>query len=206
MMPSKPTDNDGRPVEHVSVSRRHLLKAAASTAPLIATLPSGAALAQASAINCVIEEQGQAVDGLPTAIDPAGDSYIVVTGESWYYVGLPGGVSDRRVYFFDTLGDPPVRVQVDSDGNWVDVTGATASERQDNTFLVIFSTDADPATSIAESCTISGVDWSANPDSVMPTSPEFCIGPIAKVQVAQPGNIGLSLSCYNSVSPDDWNP
>jgi hypothetical protein len=44
------------PVE-VRAGRRLLLKAAASAAPLIATLPSGEALANASALQCVINQQ-----------------------------------------------------------------------------------------------------------------------------------------------------
>ena len=38
-------------------SRRRLLRAAASAAPLIATLPSGAALARPSAFQCIVKDQ-----------------------------------------------------------------------------------------------------------------------------------------------------
>ncbi len=54
----KPTENANvqQPASElpVSVRRRHLLKAAASAAPLIATLPSGAARANSSSYQCVL--------------------------------------------------------------------------------------------------------------------------------------------------------
>jgi hypothetical protein len=75
-------------VDGASVRRRSLLKAAVSAAPVIATLPSGEALAQSSALQCVISEQNgdksPPEDIEPQTVPPA-DNYARLAGtiERW---------------------------------------------------------------------------------------------------------------------------
>jgi len=51
----------------VSPERRRVLKVAAATAPLIATLPSGGALANASVNQCIIDSQQESTDNAGVA-------------------------------------------------------------------------------------------------------------------------------------------
>lgn len=73
----RPEDSESAP----SLRRRRLLKAAAAGTPLIATLPSGAAFANASTYQCVVGNiagtQSGAIDRITTG-DP--DQYVRVAG------------------------------------------------------------------------------------------------------------------------------
>jgi hypothetical protein len=69
----------------VSPARRKLLKAAASAAPVIATLPSGEALAMTSSLQCVIHEQDNSNKPQPNPVVVNADQYVRVPGrrEVW---------------------------------------------------------------------------------------------------------------------------
>ena len=133
-MDSNPSKEQAGLPDSVSLSRRRLLRTAASAAPLIATLPSGAAMAQASAANCVIEDQEAARRGLPDAIvEPGSDNYIRVPGsEKQYLKSTGGGPPFRRitVYEFRVPGSPSRLVSVDKDGNWIDTERVERSTGQ----------------------------------------------------------------------------
>jgi hypothetical protein len=94
-----------------SERRRHLLKAAVTAGPVIATLPSGEALAMASALQCIIKEQNGTNDVPDGAADtPSTDNYIRIpalresralntAGDG--YKGLPAGTPFSIYRFFD---------------------------------------------------------------------------------------------------------
>lgn len=96
-MREKPNTNSPARGEQTESSRerRLLLKAAAATAPLIATLPNGAAFANASAANCVAEDQerSRAAPGVEVLEPPHSDDYLrmaawrrTCNGENFYFI------------------------------------------------------------------------------------------------------------------------
>jgi hypothetical protein len=93
--PSTSTD------DAISRRRRGLLKAAASAAPFIATLPSGEALAAASAPHCVINRQNGRDTPSPVVFDP-------VPPED-HYIRIPGSVQDYLI-FDPSVGFGPITV------------------------------------------------------------------------------------------------
>jgi hypothetical protein len=211
MMRSKPTDNDGRPVEDVSVSRRHLLKAAATTAPLIATLPSGAALANASTQACLAKEVERTTTGdVPPDVDfPNSDTYVHVLGVEAIY--SDGSGSSFTIYYFNldgpfrpgSVGDLALAdVSVDSDGNWVDPPDPTqySITQIERRFLRIYQPNAD-LTDVQEQCTLRAATASWPASAPDPQSPEYCIAPIATPGEGSPINIANPTSCYCSINP-----
>ena len=102
--------------EAVSERRRRLLKAAATTAPVIATLPSGAALANASIHHCVdyheLREQDPAKGFLYITAGP--DDYVraAAVKEIWNdgsadrtVIGWPRGEPDKQWWVSSNNGD-----------------------------------------------------------------------------------------------------
>lgn len=196
-MPSDPSLARPSDRSSPSASRRRLLKAAARSAPLIATLPSGAALANASAFQCLEKLQDLAGDGLPAgAVPPSTDRYVRVQAKLEVY---EDAALNRRwsVYRIPFSGSD---VLVDESGNLfivpddADLTGTTDVE-----LLVLYrARDNSPNPVTADrNCDLNAVTgWS-------PTSPENCVFPIAKVNTVQPGNLGMSTSCLCSINPND---
>lgn len=106
--PQAPSAADGL---GASVRRRSLLKAAVSAAPVIATLPGGEALAQSSAMQCVISEQNgdksPPEDIEPQTVPPA-DTYARATGtiERWIIPNpTSSGTISVEVFHVDVGGD-----------------------------------------------------------------------------------------------------
>jgi hypothetical protein len=209
-----------------SIRRRQLLRSAGVAGPLIATLPSGAALANASAVQCVIAEQQT------DRVEPDGrvfalDKYVRVMGavESWQL--KPSGGSPAvavRIYYLPATStglDFDVRVYGDLRpdskelGDWFDTADATTStplKSRDAAFLYEYKVantvpeksdvsfiegDLAPA-----DCEVETLDWTGSPFGDKPSSPEHCFFPMA-VQVApqQPGNVPLTYSCLCSLDP-----
>jgi len=72
---------------NASVTRRHLLKTAAAAAPIIATLPSGAALAQASSVQCAAKLQADPLIEPAAPFAPATDNPLAsTTNDQWVQV------------------------------------------------------------------------------------------------------------------------
>jgi hypothetical protein len=88
--------------ETVVQSRRRLLKAAAATAPLIATLPNGAAWATASTAQCVTDSrEGPLPDG---ATSHGGDRFVRRGGyETW----VKEDGKRRSIHVCGIIGDEP---------------------------------------------------------------------------------------------------
>lgn len=179
-----------------SVLRRRLLRAAASSAPLIATLPSGAALAQASAFQCLEQLKEIAAGGGPAGETrvapegPGGDKFLRVMARATPYRLSGGQVVTHYVFTF--RGTP---FSIDQDGNpWVDQGGLVGAE-YDAYLLVIYHAEPDGQTPAATAaCT-------TTPSSAPPYA--NCVFPVAEVETAQPGNLGLRRSCWCSINPND---
>lgn len=207
--------------------RRALLKAAASAAPVIATLPSGAALANASALQCVINQQ-QGQGGAPAGVLerplPIDDKFVRVPGSiRGYEIPDPGGSgstllvrvyripalppgSGSDVYVFgdnsDLMSNPP------TPGTWFDTgSGSWAGIDNPAEFLVVYSADPVPIGDKSD-VAIDADLWPSQCEIAEgiptwpgggPTSPQHCFYPVA-VQ-APPntvGNIALAHSCLVS--------
>ncbi|NBC13764.1 MAG: hypothetical protein GVY09_10540 [Gammaproteobacteria bacterium] len=115
----RPTAPNGELPHLPSGRRRHLLKAAASAGPLIATLPSGEALAAASALQCVINEQNntEPPDGVVSNTLP--DNYIRIPGKRQLYrstTAFPAGfgIGTVEVYLFNDQAGNPVHIVGDN--------------------------------------------------------------------------------------------
>jgi hypothetical protein len=97
------TDTQRRPNaddEGISERRRQMLRAAATAAPLVATLPSGAALANASAFQCIAADK--------TATD-AGEFNFVYSVNGTTLVTVPASVQtgEKDVNVSDSVNTPP---------------------------------------------------------------------------------------------------
>jgi hypothetical protein len=105
--------NETAPQDSVSIKRRKLLKTAATTAPVIATLQSGAAFANTSAYQC-INDATKELDIKETVKDPVplGDNWVrkqvkrykfkdsggTITENWWYDIDGVFGVSSGPYY------------------------------------------------------------------------------------------------------------
>lgn len=212
--------DQARAATPASLRRRHLLKAALSTGPLIATLPSGAALAQSSAIQCAINEQES--NSQPLGVVPSPDGYARTVGfvEVW-----PVGGTDYQVYHIGeeifVYGDNSNLASAPSTGSWFDRAQSSATQPKSQTeayFLYQFDAarpiegpeDINVVTggAMPGGCTIDPTvpPWPGGADGVPspsgPRSAEHCFYPMAiRVEGAQQGNIPLAYSCLCSISP-----
>lgn len=104
--------------------RRALLRAAAATAPLIATLPSGAALANASAAACVVNDQSASQSGdfaeFALVSDRRGPPDTAVRYLGWHRRTQCGG--EERDFFF---------VETPSGASWYDRSGNSVTGNPD---------------------------------------------------------------------------
>ena len=80
----------------ISEKRRRLLKAAASTAPVVATLQSGAAFAAASAFNCIDSTR------FTTQVDAGDvDKYVYAEATRTVYIHNGNGDLNELNNFYD---------------------------------------------------------------------------------------------------------
>jgi hypothetical protein len=177
--------------------RRRLLRAAASAAPLIATLPSGAALAVASAYQCVPKDKtasDELADTPPsTTTDfqssppPPTDRWlrIAATRQRWvkgakpadfvYAISFP---SDDTFWYLES-------------GERFDTTGYRAVGRPETVAVLrIYSENALAMGDLSDSCTVT-VPTGANPPN------SGCVFPVARRGVGD--NMGLTGSCWTSI-------
>jgi hypothetical protein len=197
---------------HPSIRRRQLLRAAASAGPLIATLPSGAALAQASAVQCAVAEQEAVASDQPAGVQSilVDDRRVRITGEVRLYQSetnpndvvlvyyIPAGtVAPTDIYVY---GDPAPNV-----GEWFDTTNyvllpgaqtvgflvqyeATSYPVADPSHIAVPVAPTDPERATKPgACEITNApDWSDDMEAgapvATPTSPDYCFYPFA-VQV-----------------------
>jgi hypothetical protein len=201
---------------HISVgepssNRRNLLKAAASMAPFVGTLPSGAALANASSVQCAIFLQGEAAEGRPIPISDSPDHFYRVPAKQWT-TRIPPNFEPGTVYQFTPLStpgaSPPPAVRVDGSGNALEIPpppdDQIPSDAVDVYLLTMYVPVDDPANVPLQqlelasdnitpaTCNIpSGKGFSAPPGT-------YCIYPIAPLEGGDFGNLGMSASCLTS--------
>jgi hypothetical protein len=168
--------------------RRKLLKVAASAGPLIATLPSGEALANASALQCVINEQDDTTPPAQAVVSdppPEGDLYLRVEGEVRLYRSLVSvedggaGIGNLLVYSYQldgddilVVGDNPNNATAAPLGAWFDLDVLPAPLLLSTTparFLYLYGTEKTPIENPG--------DVNVNPDTGMPTEDCFITGP-----------------------------
>jgi hypothetical protein len=184
-----------------AAGRRNFLKAAASAAPLVATLPSGAAWATSTS-QCILD----AIKASPTltgAVDwppPSADQFVRVKGETvtWeqtQYVPPPPTLKTQLTYHIPSL-DNGTELYWMPDGKPFDPTDWKEKGRTDVALLQVFTPQP----------------WTADPSKIGPTtvgpcSPGEsdtkggCIYPVSQVNTANPPNIGMQASCLCSVNP-----
>ena len=181
------------------VSRRHLLRAAAVTAPLVATLPSGAAMANASSFQCAVVDQNK----LPTAaINPQDDTFVRVQGKTW--TETIAGTGEVTFYNFTSL-DGQDNVTVDADGNRYPTPAPLPQTATDIYLLVLYQPvggdainglhvdDSEPP--LPSQCTVKSnlSGWTQAPDGSTGT---YCVYPVADLGAG--GSMGITGSCLAS--------
>jgi hypothetical protein len=171
--------------------RRRLLRAAAA-APLMATLPSGAAYANVSAFQCVVSsrlESEGTPPGPPVMSQTALDTWVRQSVKTRDFRSTQNGPSESKQ-------------------GWL--LGSTWYDKDGNTFVAGPDTGCDP---ITQWCPISPlrdeyvlIVYQPVPDGSNPTSvnligvyPQYSI-PIDRP--SQVGNIGLAATCMCSVAPN----
>jgi hypothetical protein len=211
----------------LSSKRRAFLKVAASAAPVIATLPSGEALALTSTLQCAINEQdGSSARpaGAVADTDPPQDAYARIQGElQTWTIPNPDGNNPAnvsiQVFHIPTLdvyvyGDNPSYPSL-TPGNWFDrndpnVSGPSRTAARE--FLYLYQADTAPLANIGDlhvnpsglepsSCEIQSTitPWPNDGGPAGPNSPQHCFYPIAvQANQDQPGNIPLTGSCLAS--------
>ncbi|HBG96418.1 MAG TPA: hypothetical protein DDY14_14130 [Chromatiaceae bacterium] len=208
--------------------RRDLIKAAISVGPLIATLPGGEALANASALQCVVKEQ-DGTKAPPSGVGvPLADNYLRVAGQTQLYRSFvrveDGGAGQGNIlvyrYELDgetilVVGDNPTNSSAAPPGTWFDLTVSPPpfpiGSPTPASFLLLYDANnapitdksdvaVDASTGMPTGCNMTAPIWPGPPTSPTgPQSPQHCVYPMA-VQVAQdtPGNIPLTQSCLTS--------
>ena len=200
----------------VSVRRRGVLKAAVSAAPFVATLPSGEALAAASALQCVINEQtGAAEPPAPVVIAPVPpeDTYVRIVGEIRTYRSFVaagsggGGVGSIIVYKYTVDGDDILVVGQNTNpsaaplGTWFNLGVVPAPillSTQPAHFLRLYDASPNPITApgdvavdagtqLPTACTQSSPNWPGPPTS--PTGPSTADGKHCFYPVAVQANV-----------------
>jgi hypothetical protein len=182
--------NDQQGQSSPDSARRRLLRAAASAAPLVATLPSGAALATASTYQCILDDK-DASDGLTK--NRGGD--FVTSLDHWARVPAKRTVWTKtensttttvRAYRFSETG--PWYKQ--GDGTEFDPAGYTPSKTEDVYVLQLYQPNATDPTGLV-ACQTQG-------PASLPNG--GCIYPVAKRDTADLGNMGVRGSCLCSIT------
>lgn len=192
--------------------RRRLLKAAAASAPLIATLPNGAAFATASTAQCVIEARDASKTDQDSTFDAKaalGDGYVRVKGIQTEFTRVvesktrQAGVTQdvdviKVVYSFPSA--PSTYYNVDgtvfnpAEGGW------TKGASQEVYLLRVFVPTDGSGTPVGTDP--QSVDNCSFVSGVAQDIPPQCIYPVGQRDFYRDdGNMGLTTSCLCSVNP-----
>ncbi len=196
----------------------------------MATLPGGEALAGASALQCVINEQtgvNERPDGVVPKNDPPEDGYARIAGfvETWIIPDPGNPASDTTAQVFRvTVDTEEIAVYGDNPsppfpapGSWFDESIAVIPvpiAKSEAEFLYQYNADpapiqdrsdvdVDPNTLLPTNCTLENIVWPGPPQSPAgPSVPTHCFHPMA-VQAPQnnAGNVPLTYSCLASFQP-----
>jgi len=186
------TSNQG--ALRLAAGRRNFLKAAASAAPLVATLPSGATWATSTS-QCILDAI-TASPSLPGAVDlspPSADQFVRVKGEAvtWQEVQYnppPPALKTQLTYHIKALDNGTELYWMPNGEPFVPPAGWTVKGRTDVGLLQVFTpqpSTTDPTT--VGSCSPGTYDTQG-----------VCLYPVS--QVKSP-NIGMQASCLCSVNP-----
>jgi hypothetical protein len=197
-------------------SRRRLLRAAASAAPLIATLPSGVALA-ASAAPCVVQNRdltnppgdtGGPTQGLDYTVGPSTDGWLrygPVSRAKWtrtigttteeafaYEFPMSGG---GKKWYLETTGAEFIPTPPAPEVPWIE---DTSSRRDDIYVLRLYAPKDDPASPTYVTrpvpCLVPLID-----DATLPYGGS-CVFPFRRRGGAE-NLLGMNASCMTSVLP-----
>ena len=169
--------------------RRRLLQAAAATAtaPLIATLPNGAAAATASTAQCIVASRNASPlnNVIPEATPPL-DTFVRQHGTmAVFHLDAPPATTET-VYSIA----PDSGTYYKSDGTVFDTAGYTKDSEDDVLLLRVFKPFSDTGDPIN------------NPTSMdncgSPPIPTQCIYPVTQQNA---DNMGIAASCLCSVNP-----
>ena len=182
--------------ETVVQSRRRLLKAAAATAPLIATLPNGAAWATASTAQCIINSQTAGAANVVTDPPPAGDTLVRQLGRE-VIVG-PKTTNDSSRLTVYTI-DPDDGTYYKSDGTlFIDNSWEEKSSTDVQLLRVFTATPISDPTSV-KNC-LGGTSPTTGSNTVTYAVPNpGCIYPASLRSPSD--NQPLAMSCLCSVNP-----
>lgn len=189
----RPTDRSAPDAD-----RRLLLRAAVS-APFLATIPSGAAFANASAFQCVVSSKTASDDGA-AAVDRASQ-------DNWVRLQVT-----KRPFGKLVGGKPTAKNGWLIDGIWYGDTGQAFDPQPNLSGTCNPANEWCPAGDPQQTLVLA--IYKPLPDGVSPTSVTPAASgynafyPISSTQYDRPaqiGNIGLFVSCYCSVAPS-MNP
>jgi hypothetical protein len=192
---------DHRHDEVASTDRRRLLRAAVSAAPIIATLPSGAALAQASTSHCILDsitQSATATDAVavPNCSTGAGDGWLRLCasrarfkqGASTFVFALNFGTAG---WYNETTG-------VLLDGTWTQQPTPAITYRQVLVLQKPYPNGTNPERLYKPA---DGPICNGSTDPGIVTTPDYdgCFFPLAKRQPANiNGNTAIMASCWTS--------
>ena len=192
-----PSNSDERTSQRRAVERRRFLKSAAVVAPLVATLPNGAAQAAGSTAQCILDNiedsQGGAIEPVVASPPPPGDGYSRMTATRISFRRSLGGFPPQfeNVNVYQLTAYP---------GQFFDATGAifdpaaftpafqeVPNSRTPVSVLVLYQPD-DPTDPTTVTSCIPGTN---DPDTT-------CLYPVT--QFSPDNNIGITTSCLVSVT------
>lgn len=182
---------------NLRAGRRRLLKMAAAAAPLVATIPCGAARASGSAAQCLIDaidnSEAGLVDPVQSVPAPPGDTYVRVQGKRIIFAR-----NDETV--FPPVIDEVVAFQVPGypSGTYFRADGTvfdpnenpsnpyTQQSSADVGLLKVFQPDSRTDPTTVGDCVPGGND-----------SASTCLYPVSQIDS---NNIGVQASCLLSVT------
>jgi len=169
--------------------RRRLLQAAAAAAPLIATLPNGAAAATASTAQCIVASRNAIPSPSNVIEGTTGDAFVRQRGTEAVF--NLNGTNQETVYSIAPDSD----TYYQSNGDVFITTGWTKDNEKQVLLLRVFRPVSDNG------------DTDTNPTSMVDCGstpiPPQCIFPVTKQDPgSDTGNMGIAASCLCSVNPD----
>ncbi len=179
-------NTDREPILQV---RRRLLQAAAAAAPLIATLPNGAAAATASTAQCIVaSREASPSDVIPA---PALDTFVRQHGTMAVF-HLDGNTETKETVY--SMAATPPSTYYKSDGTVFDTTGWIKDSETDVLLLRVFRPTSDTFDPVENPTSMA--DCGSTP------IPPQCIFPVTKQDPgSNAGNMGITASCLCSVNP-----
>lgn len=200
-----------------SIDRRRLLRAAVAAAPVMATLPNGAALANASARQCLIQDKSHS-DSFDIGVDPytfdlsdSIDGYVRFTnaektwrvrigpGQFVFPVTYPMGTYPLDHPVVDLRGDP---IEYKADGTiFVPNSGNGDTVQSTRTVYLLGLYKPLPESSdfptTVDTCDLNGATQ-PTPQGTINAGLQ-CFWPVSERQTGNGGNMGISGSCLASV-------